>query len=328
MRKVCLILWLLAGFAVGAFAQQVEVTANVPDEQVAVGKPFALDLTLKAPYGSLVEWNPFATDTLSAQIDILKRGELLRTADADSNIIMQQQLTLMTFDTGYVQVPPIGFTVTENGNPSTFHFPSSAFSNPVDLHVTTMAVDTTQAFHPIAAPIEHPVTIKEVYPWILAALLLIIVVIVVWYLVKHRKPKVIVNGKPVRGRVIPPYEKAISDLQILREQKLWQAGRVKEYYSGLSDIAREYIEGQFHVNAVEMTTDEILQEMDKLKFDKQIYDKLRDAMDLSDLVKFAKYTTSSLENDNAMDNMEGFVKESYLQFQATKTAQEGGGSAS
>ena len=104
MKKWFLMIVLTFGLLVVTAAQNVEATAKVQDEQVAVGKPFALDLKLKAPYGTLVEWNPFATDTLSAQIDILKRGDVERTADADSNTIIQQQLTLMTFDTGYVEV--------------------------------------------------------------------------------------------------------------------------------------------------------------------------------------------------------------------------------
>ena len=105
MKKWFLMILLTFGLLGVTMAQNVEASAKVQEEQIAVGKPFTLDLTLKAPYGSVVEWNGFVTDTLSEQIDILKRGDLVRTADADSNIIVQQQLTLMTFDTGYIQIP-------------------------------------------------------------------------------------------------------------------------------------------------------------------------------------------------------------------------------
>ena len=314
MKKWLLLMSLFLGLSSMVVAQDVETTAKVKDEHIAVGKPFALDLTLKAPYGSLVEWNGFPEDTLSAQIDILDRGDVVRTADADSNIIVQQQLTLMTFDTGYVQIPSLRL--------STLNSQLSTLTDPIDLYVTTIDVDTTQAFHPIVPPIEHPKSMKNLYLWILISLLLIIVGIVLWLLLKKRKPKVNEPAKPVKGRAMLPYDKALADLQSLRDQKLWQMGKLKEYYSGLSDIAREYIEGQFNVNAVEMTTDEILQEMIKLNFDEQIYNKLRDAMGLSDLVKFAKYSASSLENDNAMSNTEAFVKESYLFYQAMKAKEE------
>ena len=305
---------LIAGFLASASAQQVEVSATVPDESIAVGKPFSLDLMMKVPYGNYVEWNGFVADTLSAQIDILKRGDLVRTADADSNIIVQQQLTLMTFDTGYVQIPSLQL--------STFNSQLSTLTNPIDLYVTTIAVDTTQAYKPLVPPIEQPVSIKEVFPWILGVLLLVLAGLVVWYFVKHRKPKLDENGEPIKGPVIPPYTKAIGDLENLKQQKLWQVGKFKEYYSSLTDIAREYIEGQFGVNAVEMTTDTILDEVKELHFDDQLYRKLKDTMELADLVKFAKYGATLLESDNAMSDMTDFVNGSYDHYQAMKAKEE------
>ncbi|MBO6027564.1 MAG: hypothetical protein J6P73_10010 [Bacteroidales bacterium] len=319
MKRWILMIGLMLGLFGWASAQEVEATAKVQDDHVAVGKPFPLDLTMKVPYGYYVEWNDFATDTLSAQIDILKRGDLVRTADADSNIIVQQQLTLMTFDTGYVQIPPVSLTFAKSAEDQ---LRMKIFTDPVQLYATTIAVDTTQSFRPLMEPIEQPVSMKEVFPWIMGVLILVLVGLAVWYFVKRRKPKVDENGEPIAGPVIPPYNKAINDLESLKQQKLWQAGKLKDYYSGLSDIAREYIEGQFNVNAVEMTTDEILQEVSLLDFDQSIYRNLKDTMELSDLVKFAKYTASSLENDNAMTDMTDFVNKSYEHYQAVKAKEE------
>lgn len=319
MKRLVLMIGFVLGLFTVASAQGVEVSAKVQDDHVAVGKPFSLDLTMKVPYGYYVEWNEFATDTLSEQIDILKRGDLQRTADADSNVIVQQQLTLMTFDTGYVQVPPVGLTYAKSVEDQ---MRMKAFTDPVQLYVTTITVDTTQAFRPIVPPIDQPVSMKEVFPWILGVLVLALLALVVWYILKHRKPRVDENGVPLKGPVIPPYNKAIGDLESLKQQKLWQVGKLKEYYSGLSDIAREYIEGQFNVNAVEMTTDDILRDVRELNFDPEIYGKLKDTMELSDLVKFAKYTTSPLENDNAMSDMTDFVNKSYEHYQAQKAKEE------
>ena len=319
MKRLFLIISMTFGLLAMAAAQNVEVSAKVDDEHVAVGKPFSLDLTMKVPYGYYVEWNEFATDTLSAQIDILKRSDLLRTADADSNIIVQQQLTLMTFDTGYVQVPPVGLTYAPSAESQ---LRMKAFTDPLQLYATTIAVDTTQAFRPLVPPIEKPVSMQEVFPWILGALLLVLAGLIVWYFVKRRKPKLDENGEPVKGPVIPPYTKAIGDLESLKQQKLWQVGKVKEYYSSLTDIAREYIEGQFQVNAVEMATDDILREVRDLNFDERLYGKLKETMELSDLVKFAKYSASPLENDNAMSDMTDFVNDSYAHYQAMQAKEE------
>jgi len=295
------------------------VDGKVESTDVQVGKPFTLDLSLKVPYGWFVEWNDFAIDTLSEQLDIIKRGEVERTADADSNVIVKQQLTLMTFDTGQVQVPPIALKYARS-----FDDPNrlKAYTDPIRLYSTTMTVDTTLAYKPIVEPIAAPVKFKEVFPWILAALLLVLIALGIWYWRKHRKPKVDADGNIVRGPVIPPYDKAVGDLKRLREEKIWQSGKVKEYFSSLTDIAREYIEGQFGVNAVEMTTDDILEEIKPLHFPKETYDKLKDTMEVADLVKFAKYSASTLESDTALNSMTDFVNESYAQYQKQKAEEE------
>ena len=315
------VLFLMASFALigGLKAQNVEVEGKVESKDVQVGKPFTLDLSLKVPYGWFVEWNDFAIDTLSEQIDIIKRSEVERTADADSNVIVKQQLTLMTFDTGQIQVPAVGLTYAKS-----FDDPMrmQAYTDPINLYSTSITVDTTMAYKPIVEPIAAPVQMKEVFPWILAVLLLALAVFGIWYWRKHRKVKVDADGNIIRGPVIPPYDKAVDDLKRLREEKMWQSGKVKEYFSSLTDIAREYIEGQFGVNAVEMTTDDILEEIKPLHFSKETYDKLKETMEVADLVKFAKYSAANLESENAMNRMTEFVNESYEQYQKRKAEEE------
>lgn len=300
-------------------SQNVEVDGKVESTDVQVGKPFTLDLSLKVPYGWFVEWNSFVNDTLTEQLDIIKRGEVERTADADSNVIVKQQLTLMTFDTGQIQVPAIGLTYARSFDDA---MRMQAFTEPIDLQVTTIAVDTTLAYKPIVAPIDAPIQMREVFPWILVALLVVLAALGIWLILRHRKKKIDENGNVVRGPVIPPYDKAVGDLENLRQQKLWQSGKVKEYFSSLTDIAREYIEGQFGVNAVEMTTDDILEEVKPLHFAPETFAKLKDTMEIADLVKFAKYSTSSLESENAMSSMTEFVNESYAQYQKRKAEEE------
>ena len=301
-----------------ALPQNVEVEGKVESKDVQVGKPFTLDLSLKVPYGWFVEWNDFAQNALSDQIDIVKRGNVERTADADSNVIVQQQLTLMTFDTGRVELPAIGLTYAQS-----FDDPMrmQAFTEPIDLYATTIVVDTLQPYKPIMEPIASPIQMKEVFPWILVALLAILLGLGIWLFMKRRKVRVDEDGNVIKGPVIPPYDKAVGDLKRLREEKPWQSGKVKEYFSSLTDIAREYIEGQFGVNAVEMTTDDILEEIKPLHFSKEAYNKLKDTMEVADLVKFAKYSATTLESDTALTSMTEFVNETYTQYQEQQAKQ-------
>jgi hypothetical protein len=101
------------------------------------------------------------------------------------------------------------------------------------------------------------------------------------------------------------YHEAIDKLQTLENKKLWQNDQVKEYYLGLSEILREYLEGRFGIQAMESTTDEINDTLilqDKLKL------KLREVLAQADLAKFAKFKPLGDENIRLMKQAKDFVR--------------------
>jgi len=95
-------------------------------------------------------------------------------------------------------------------------------------------------------------------------------------------------------------------------KKLWQAGKVKEYYPELTDIVRVYIEDRFAVMAIEMTTHEILDGLKKHLINDEAMQKLRGSLELADLVKFAKANPTPLENDTCLNHGIDFVNETKL----------------
>ncbi|MBZ0242416.1 MAG: hypothetical protein K8F24_04310, partial [Bacteroidales bacterium] len=130
-----------------------------------------------------------------------------------------------------------------------------------------------------------------------------------WYFLRRQRKAtpIPVFEKPK----IPPYKTAIEQLEELRHKKLWQNGHIKAYYSEMTDIVRSYIENQFGVPAVEMTTDEILLGIKPLNINDDASDKLKYCLQIADLVKFAKAEPSPLEHDICLDNSIVFVKESH-----------------
>lgn len=91
-----------------------------------------------------------------------------------------------------------------------------------------------------------------------------------------------------------PIEKATSLLQQLERKELWQRGEVKSYYSELTDIARNYIEEEIQIPAMESTTSELIvglrnaAKKKKLKLSAETVANLEKVLKQADLVKFAK----------------------------------------
>jgi len=85
---------------------------------------------------------------------------------------------------------------------------------------------------------------------------------------------------------------------------------VKKYHSELTDTIRQYIEDRFGINAMEQTTEETLEAMKHMEMpDKEVLAKLKEILELADLVKFAKFNPLPDENDLSMVNALFFVNQ-------------------
>lgn len=108
---------------------------------------------------------------------------------------------------------------------------------------------------------------------------------------------------------LPPHVAAIQALETLRNRKLWQNNRHKEYYSGLSDILRTYIAGSWGIGAMEMTSEQIIAEVGKLDLPQKNVMDLTSVLQDADLVKFAKAAPEGEHNETSYFKAYYFVEE-------------------
>lgn len=300
---------LLAAFAAFTFTvsgQSVEAIGQINRDTIKMGERLTFELNMMAPEGFEVFW-PDWGDTLSKSVEIISKSTIQQQPlDAAGNVWMKQDIIVTSFDTGVNLIPSINLQFSPMGDTTVFTATSAVLS----FYVQPVAIDTTASFKPIKGPRKAPITFLEVLPWIIGVLgVLGIIALALWYFLRRQRKTspIPIFEKPK----IPAYKVAIEALEELRHRKLWQSGHIKAYYSELTDIVRIYIEEQFGVQAVEMTTSEILIGIKPLNINEDALSKLRYCLQLADLVKFAKAEPSPLENDICLDHSIVFVKESY-----------------
>ena len=108
---------------------------------------------------------------------------------------------------------------------------------------------------------------------------------------------------------LPPHIAAIQALETLHNQKLWQSGRHKQYYSGLTDILRTYLAGRYGFGAMEMTSDEILAAVRRYDLPQKCVMDLQAILRDADLAKFAKAQSEGTTNEDNYLNAYYFVEE-------------------
>jgi predicted transcriptional regulator len=129
----------------------------------------------------------------------------------------------------------------------------------------------------------------------------------IWRYVKKeraQKSQPVVKPKPK----IKPHIIALKELEKLRQKKLWEQGRTKEYYTELTDIVRKYIDDQWEIGAMEMVTSEILDVLRNTEIHEEVLKRLQQAFTVADLVKFAKYTPLPTDHDMAFKDSKEFVE--------------------
>ncbi len=288
-------------FPLSGYSQQTFVSARLDTSAMLIGDHVGLTITFTGPANAQVMW-PIIPDTLLGNIQVIGRGKIDTTVTGNQQTL-QQFLNLTCFDSGFYTIPriPIKYRIS----PDTSLL--SAHSSLLTLMVHTLKVDTTLAIKPIKGPMKVPLTFREILPWLLLGLGIILLLTgVIWYLKKRKKHEPIFQLRP-RVKLLP-HEMALQELEKLRIKKLWQNGRVKEYYTELTDILRIYIESRFLVPAMEQTSAEILHALsDHPEIPRMQWDNLGSVLMLADMVKFAKAQPSHTENDGSLETAIGFV---------------------
>lgn len=314
MRKLLSIIILLNTWIIGLKGQQAELSSQLDTNAILIGEQANLKLQLTLPLGQKALFPQFK-DSLSVNLPIVKTSPIDSLVDeAQQHLLLSQTLTLTSFDTGYWRVPPIAALVygTDSITCDTIRSLSTS------LNVFTVAVDTTQDIKPIVAPIAQGYSLQEIFPWVLLSIGIITLLAIAWFYWQQRKGKLSLLKKAEKP-ALPPHEEALEALGELRHQKLWQQGLLKKYYTQLTDIVRHYIHRRFHINAMEMTSDEIMEHLEQdLQHNPQILQRLQATFGIADMVKFAKGGANAIENDGCWHNCVDFINETKLSIHKTE----------
>jgi hypothetical protein len=284
------------------YAQKAVLSLDT--SSIRIGDRVQLRLNATLPKSTSIYW-PAIADTLTASVEIASRSKVDTNSTSRKDFVTYSQTFVVTsFDTGFHYIPPLAIQYSYRGDTARHEL----LSEGVYLKVRTVEVDTTRAIKDIKGPIQAPITFAELAPYLgLVAVLALIVALVWYYFWRKRlnKPLFPVITK-VQG---PPWEFALQSLTLLDEKKLWQNGKIKEYYTELTDIVRHYLHQQHGIEAMEMITSEILEGYDAAGIQPDSRPMLMNILVQADYAKFAKAIPQRNENEQSMIMARQFIEE-------------------
>ena len=282
------------------------VSATLDSTTLFIGDQTDLHLRAIGEVGEQVTM-PVLDKELIPGVEIVDRTIVDTLSLKDGRVQYDQYLTVTSFEDSLFYIAPLPFVSGDD----------TVWSDGLTLNVVQpFEMDTTDmAITDIKGVYKAPVWWWGIFRWVLLALLLAGVGVAGYYLITYlqNRKREEQGNEVVTEPLRPAEEVALEKLDAIKEKKIWQQGQVKEYYTQLTDVVREYIARRFEVSSVEQTSDETLRDIRPLLSErKDLYDQLRKMLTLADLVKFAKWSTTPDENELSLRNAYTFVKETTI----------------
>jgi hypothetical protein len=282
------------------YAQQTLIDVSIDSAAILIGEQTVLHLTVTTDNGKNVIV-PIPNDTLMTGVEVLNIAKADTTVIDNNRLLIKQDILVTSFDSSLYLLPP--FKVIDQTD--------TIYSNQVALKVSTIPVniDKPDEFNDLKDTWDPPFVLADYYLLIYGVLFACFLICLIGYILKRLRNRQSIIPFKKQEPKLPPFEMAMKELDEIKQQKLWQQGRNKEYYTLLTDTLRKYMVNRFGINAMEMTSGEIL-ELIRLESEaNSSYNSLKQILELADFVKFAKLHPLPDENELSLMNAYLFVNQ-------------------
>lgn len=284
----------LAAGALQANAAQAKITASIDSTVVEMGSLATVTLNVVDPThsGTVVGLPEDGTeaevfDFVEVKADTTPGG-------------YTYNMRIQAWYPGVLTMPPFRYAVGGD----------TVESDVLTLKILPVEMDSTQTLNPLEGAVNPPRKWYDYIPdwtlWVLLGLLAAAAIVaLVFAYINYRRTGAILMYKP---KPVDPYAEAMAALGTLRQRRLAESGKEKEYYTALIDILRVYLQRRFNINAMEMSSTQILDSLRRNPETRDNQPRIKQILDIADIVKFAKVRPMPDDNIKSFNTVEQFVE--------------------
>ncbi len=286
-------------------AQNVTLKLSMDSAYIIMGKQTTIHVDAVVPKNDTGKILEYDLSSILPLVEVVKQGERDTLDIGNDRNQIKQDIIIQSFDSGLYTLPPIKYKSTSE----------SISSNEIVLKVIPVNVDSMTTIIGLKDDIfQYKSKWYDILPdfvtdyWYQLISLIILSVIAIYIILSLLKQRSIITPI-VKKKIIPPYELAMQKIIKLKEDKVWERGNEKEYYTRLIDILREYLVSRFGIYAMEMTSSQIIYAIKNCEDSKNQLPYIEELLHITDFVKFAKFSPLPEENIKAMNIAIKFLEE-------------------
>lgn len=279
------------------------IEAKLDSATLLMGKVTTLNVTLVKPSadrGKII----VPPDSLASGVEVV--GETGGDTSSLGNGMeeIHRRIVIQSFDSGLYTLKPILY-VSAIGD--------TLRSGSAVLKVLPVNVDSLTTIHDYAGVQDGEKHFWDFLPdfltdwgiWMVVILAVVVAGIILYfkYFKKGRLPLM------PKKKEEPPYDKAVRQLNELHAKHLCENGREKEFYTDLTEILRSYLDARFHINAMEMTSSQILRALETNEETRLSKVHMARILEVADYVKFAAQRPLPDDNVKAFRSAMQFVED-------------------
>lgn len=296
--------WVLVAAPARAQKSAITIESRVDKSRITIGDLITYTLLVRHVPEIEVKEIPIAANLGMFEVRDYKVHD---PKHEDEQWVQQYDYVISTFETGEFVIPSLEVRYTSKGDTTEKKLPTEE----IKIFVASMKPSETGDIRDIKPPVEIPRNYRQLIIITAIVVGLIALVAFVYLLIKrYRTGQSLLARRPRPPR--PVDEVALEALEALLRKDLIGQGLVKQFYIEISEIIRRYLEGRFDIIALEMTTQQLLQQMQRRDLEAQHIDRMTEFMELSDLVKFAKYAPTEAENEQIVRLAIDFVHQTRI----------------
>ncbi len=297
----------------GASTSAQEVTLRADTASLALGGQTWVHLeAIRDPSrtSAAFAW-PAEQDTLPGGWEILEQRPLdtalVTLEDGRDAIAVTRSMRVTTWDTGVVRMPELPLVLgadTLRSNALLFVVRSPQLGDEGQIADYADVLDVQWTLWE---------RLQRALPYLLAVLLLAAAAVGAWY-ARRRWAAGRTEATPQTPEAPrePADVIALRTLRSVQERAAWKRGNVKGHHSEVSAALRTYLEHRYHFAAMELTTAEIRRGIASTGVEADHQRALLAVLELTDLVKFAKYHGGAEEHERVVRMAIEFVERTRL----------------